>query len=428
MLSWKSEVRMVEDGWIVEMEIPYSALRFAKQDEQTWGVNFMRVVRRKREKSFWNPVDASVNGFVNQFGTLTGLKGIEPPVRLQLFPYVSGYVIKDADNNTSTSFNGGMDLKYGINESFTLDMTLIPDFGQVVADNVILNLSPFEVQFAENRQFFTEGTDLFNRGGLFYSRRVGQSIASGSDILDRYANGDATLRDKLEVVDQPSGSAPNAAKLINATKISGRTQKGLGIGVFNAMTKPTEATIKNTETGEVTVVEADPFTNFNVLVLDKNLKNNSNIGFINTSVIRANGGKDANVTGMDFRFNDKENKFGVRGFGAVTKIFHNLQPYQNIDDYSFDYEVRNQNGNVKLLDVGYKYYLEMGKYSGTWQYWVNRNVESDDYNPRDMGFLRAPNEVSHRGGISYNVFKPKGPFLEILYSIGLFPRKIICSR
>ena len=64
-------------------------------------------------------------------------------------------------------------MKWGINESFTLDATLVPDFGQVQSDNQVLNLSPFEVQFNENRQFFTEGTELFNKGNLFYSRRVG---------------------------------------------------------------------------------------------------------------------------------------------------------------------------------------------------------------------------------------------------------------
>ena len=389
---WKSEVSITEDGWIVEIEIPYSALRFAKQEEQTWGANFMRVVRRKREKSYWNHVDASIDGFANQFGQLTGLRGIKPPPRLQFTPYVSGYLVND-EGNWSASANGGMDLKYGINESFTLDMTLVPDFGQVVADNVVLNLSPFEVQFAENRPFFTEGTELFNKGGLFYSRRVGQSFASEDDIIDRLVYNDASLDGKLEVSEMPGGGAPNAAPLANATKISGRTKKGIGIGFFNAMTKKTYAKVKNTETGETFDALADPFTNFNVLVVDKNLKNNSNIGLINTTVIRKDGRPDAVVTGSDFRINDKTNTYNVQGFGAVTQVMTK----------SLEGEKDN--------DVGYKYYLRAGKNSGTWQYWISRNVESDNYNPRDMGFLRAPNEVSHRGEVSYNQFKPKGIFL-----------------
>ncbi len=423
---WKSEVKIVDDGWIVEMEIPYSAIRFPKQEVQNWGVNFMRVVRRKREKSFWNPVDASVNGFVNQFGQLTGLQGIEPPLRLQLFPYISGYVLKNG-SDISTSINGGMDLKYGINESFTLDMTLVPDFGQVVSDNLILNLSPFEVQFSENRQFFTEGTELFNKGGLFYSRRVGQSFANFNDVYNRFIyenNISDAEKSNYEITNMPDGGAPNSAPLVNATKISGRTKKGVGIGIFNAVTKATEATITNSETGETHIVQADPLTNFNVLVFDKNLKNNSNIGIINTSVIRGDGGRDANVTGTDFRFNDKENKFGVRGFGAITQRFHNIQSFQNKENYNYDYEIQKEGGKLKLLDIGHKYFLEVGKYSGKWQYRLSRNVESDDYNPRDLGFLRAPNEISHRGQISYNIFKPKSIFLRYSVSGGFWHEQL----
>ncbi|MEY4861157.1 MAG: hypothetical protein RL059_856, partial [Bacteroidota bacterium] len=89
-----------------------------------------------------------------------------------LMPYVSAYISNES-GSTSQSINGGLDIKYGINDAFTLDVTLIPDFGQVVFDNQVLNLTPFEIQFNENRQFFTEGTELFNKSGLFYSRRIG---------------------------------------------------------------------------------------------------------------------------------------------------------------------------------------------------------------------------------------------------------------
>ena len=71
--------------------------------------------------------------------------------------------------------SGGLDVKYGLNESFTLDATLIPDFGQVISDNVVNNITPFEQQFKENRPFFTEGTELFNKAGIFYSRRIGRT-------------------------------------------------------------------------------------------------------------------------------------------------------------------------------------------------------------------------------------------------------------
>src|SRR5205085_1906105 len=111
-------------------------------------------------------VNPNVNGFLTQEGIWKGISHIKPPVRLQFSPYFSTYVnhfpFHASDkSNWSSSINGGMDLKYGISQAFTLDMTLIPDFGQVQSDNQVLNLTPFEVKFNENRSFFTEGTELF---------------------------------------------------------------------------------------------------------------------------------------------------------------------------------------------------------------------------------------------------------------------------
>ena len=173
---WESKTDMKDNGWVVEMKIPYISLRFAKKDVQDWGMQLLRFVRRNNESDFWSPVDPNVNGFVNQFGTYRQLKDIQPPLRLSFSPYIStGYRNAPQTNGTYQSDwlgSGGMDVKYGINESFTLDATLIPDFGQVISDNTINNLTPYEVRFTENRPFFTEGTEIFNKAGLFYSRSV----------------------------------------------------------------------------------------------------------------------------------------------------------------------------------------------------------------------------------------------------------------
>ncbi|HSH50315.1 MAG TPA: DUF5916 domain-containing protein, partial [Bacteroidales bacterium] len=155
---WESKVRITEDGWILEMKIPYSALRFSKSDNQVWGVHFMRHIRRYREWNSWNFIDNQVQGKINQMGEMSGIKNIEPPLRLSVTPYVSAYLEKNAETDKwGNNFNAGMDLKWGINQSFTLDMILIPDFGQVQSDDEILNLSPYEVKYSEKRQFFTEG-------------------------------------------------------------------------------------------------------------------------------------------------------------------------------------------------------------------------------------------------------------------------------
>ncbi|MDP5010268.1 MAG: DUF5916 domain-containing protein, partial [Crocinitomicaceae bacterium] len=188
---WSSAVKRTENGWELEMRIPYSAIRFPKKEIQNWGINFYRQICRNREEATWSPIKPDLENWLVQSGDATGIKGIEPPLRLAFMPYISAYADHfptDATEQSdwSGSFNGGMDIKLGLNEAFTLDMTLVPDFGQVVFDNQVLNVSPFEIQFNENRQFFTEGTELFNKSGLFYSRRIG--IQSPYEVLSTNLN------------------------------------------------------------------------------------------------------------------------------------------------------------------------------------------------------------------------------------------------
>jgi len=88
---WQSKVEIVNDGWIAEFKIPYSAIRFSKDSIQDWGVNFIRKTRRTREDAFWNNVNPSVNGLINQFGDIKGISNIQSPLRLSLSPYISAY-------------------------------------------------------------------------------------------------------------------------------------------------------------------------------------------------------------------------------------------------------------------------------------------------------------------------------------------------
>ena len=116
------------------MRIPYSALRFSNRDNQTWGLNITRRRNKTGQQYFWNSVDPNTNGLINQEGLWTGIEKIQAPLRLSFSPYFSAY-LNHYPNKTSgvkdwtTSVNGGMDLKYGSSKGFTLDMTLIPDFG-----------------------------------------------------------------------------------------------------------------------------------------------------------------------------------------------------------------------------------------------------------------------------------------------------------
>ncbi|HEY0029551.1 MAG TPA: DUF5916 domain-containing protein, partial [Bacteroidia bacterium] len=361
---WQSQVTITDKGWVAELKIPYSALRFSKDSVQDWGVNFLRKTRRTREDAFWNPINPAVNGLINQFGDLQGISNINAPLRLSVSPYISGYVEnypynQEGKSNNSYSLNGGMDVKYGITESFTLDMTLVPDFGQVQSDNKVLNLSAFEVQYNENRQFFTEGTELFNKGGLFYSRRIG---GTPINYYDPYSQ----LNEGEYVKDNPSST-----QLFNATKISGRTKNNLGIGIFNATSADTYATVGDS-LGNNRKILTQPLTNYNILVFDQALKNNSYISLINTNVTRAGSYYDANVTGTAFKFMEKTNTYGIDGDAAVSQLYYS---------------------DSSKPVLGYAYNVYVGKVSGEFQYNVNAKVKSDTYDPNDMGILFMNNTM-----------------------------------
>ena len=376
---WLSETKVNEDHWTVEYKIPYAVLRFNSKDVQNWGINFFRKSTSINEDSFWNEIDPEIDGFLNQAGIVENIEDIEPPTRLFFYPYVSTVITRSTENGFVTpQINGGMDIKYGINDAFTLDMTLIPDFSGVRSDNQVLNLSPFEIRFDEQRQFFTEGVELFNKAGLFYSRRIGETFGNVTENLNE---------------NERITSRPQAAQLLNASKITGRTNSGLGIGFFNAVTDRTYVTLENEETGETRKVEADPLTNFNVLVLDQNLKNNSSVTLTNTNVWRGKNADDANVTGVNFNLNDHNLTWRLRGFYGYSQVI------------SHDVE-RTRNDNK----TGYRYNVNFSKTRGNFQFNVNRNVETEDYDINDLGFQRRANRLEHGANVSYNSFRPKGWF------------------
>ena len=144
-----------------------------------------RQIRRYREDYSWNPINVKYKDFALQAGLLDGIENVNSPIRLSLMPYASFYA-ETYQNKTQFPYNYGLDLKYGITESFTLDMTLIPDFGQVASDAMVLNLSPFEIKYDEKRQFFNEGTELFNKGNdMYYSRRIQDDMINASKVTGR---------------------------------------------------------------------------------------------------------------------------------------------------------------------------------------------------------------------------------------------------
>jgi len=390
---WKSEVSITEEGWLAEIEIPYSALRFPKMEKQLWGLNFARQIRRIRESSHWNFVDKKIDGILNQAGILTGIEKIKPPFRLSLEPYLSSTVLKEPPENTwDFRFSGGMDLKYGINESFTLDMTLIPDFSQVPSDDQVVNLGPFETYYSEKRQFFTEGVELFSRGDVFYSRRIGSQPVGYDAIEEEYASED--------IIENPEQT-----RLLNATKLSGRTSRGTGLGIFNAMTAPSYATVRDS-TGDTPEIQTQPFTNYSMLVADQSLPNKSYVSLYNTNVYRGTEVYSANVTGTEMEFRDRRNIFSAYGLLNVSQKYYPDKP----------------------ADFGLLYEVTLFKIGGNANYAIFREVVSDTYDPNDLGYLAANNEVENGAYFSYDIYDPVWVILDMHNEISVEHHQLYAPR
>jgi hypothetical protein len=395
---WQSGAVIHSDGWSFEMFIPYSAIRFGKKDIQTWGFNITRRRRKTEEQFTWNPIDPNVNGFLTQEGLWDGISHIKPPLRLQFSPYFSVYANHypynvPGVNNWTGQVNGGMDVKYGINQAFTLDVTLIPDFGQVQSDNRVLNLTPYEVKYVDNRPFFMEGTELFNKGNLFYSKRIGTYPAY--------------LHDPDAGAGEQVIKYPQESKLINAFKVSGRTQKGLGIGFLNAITNSRYATIEDTSTHQTRKSLVDPLSNYNIFVLDQTLKNNSSISFVNTSVIRSGSDYDANVSAGLFDFNDKTNTWNAGGKVSIS----------NLIDYL-------PNGKTQ---TGYSHSLYFGKTSGNFVFKATQDLADDKYTSNDFGYFTLKNFLDHSLWMQYHWLKPTGWYNNFRINVNAYYSRLSTS-
>ncbi|WP_199563254.1 DUF5916 domain-containing protein [Runella aurantiaca] len=387
---WKSAVVMHDKGWSFEIFLPYSAIRFSKDKVQNWGLNITRRRRKTEQQYTWNAINPNINGFLTQEGFWTGITDIKPPLRLQFSPYFSVYanhfpMNEAGQKNWTNQVSGGLDLKLGLNQAFTLDATLIPDFGQVQSDNQVLNLTPFEVKFNENRTFFTEGTELFNKGNLFYSRRIG-----GTPIHLGKAYNALNSNEKI-------AKNPTESKLLNATKISGRTKNGLGIGILNAITRPQHALIENTENGEIRRFETDPTTNYNIVVFDQTLKHNSSVSFVNTSVIRGSSNYNANVSAGLFSFFDKKNTYNLAGSAAISRL--------NFKDAATP------------NSTGYSHTLTFAKTSGLFTFNVAQELTDTKFNSNDLGYFTNNNFINHRIYAGYRFTEPKGWYNRLMFNL-----------
>ena len=239
---WHAEVKIDDLGWSVEMEIPFSNLPFFSGDEITWGMNITRFIQRKYETVSWVVFPIDVEGVVSKYGHLNGIKGIFPPAKFKFKPYTMAGLTNYSDirltdyeepkswglNYTDQSRNNlGMDIEYRINTNSRLTFTINPDYGQVESDPAEINLSAFETYFHEKRPFFLKDVDIFETPlNIFYSRRIGEKIwGEGMTIYENTSNGNNdTIYYDMPVI------------IKGASKITGKTNKGLSYGVLGAVT------------------------------------------------------------------------------------------------------------------------------------------------------------------------------------------------
>ena len=241
---WFVKTKINNEGWTAEMRIPLSQLRFGEESDKIWGFEIARMIFRKNEISLWQPIPRDGAGWVHEFGELHGIRNINPKKQLEITPYSVGSIErfeKIEGNPYATgkdkSFSGGFDAKIGVTNNLTLDLAANPDFGQVEADPSQVNLTAYETFYAEKRPFFIEGRNILSmplmigdgdlaNENVFYTRRIGRrpqgytSVGSGE-----YAD------------------VPEFTRIIGASKLTGKTSKGLSIGIMEAVVAEQKAVI-----------------------------------------------------------------------------------------------------------------------------------------------------------------------------------------
>lgn len=421
---WRAQTSIDERGWTVEMQIPFSQLRFNESDKMTWGVNFKRVIKRKNESSYYVMVPKKESGFVSRFARLEGLDGVKPKQRLEATPYLvqkAQYLVHDANdpfyksNQYKTAL--GADLKIGIGSNLNLDVTINPDFGQVEVDPAVINLSAFESYFNEKRPFFIEGFDLFyfgiggtnNNWGfnfgwpeLFYSRRIGRSphgSISDADYVDY----------------------PTETRILGAAKLTGKLDESTSIAALSAVTERTYATLfyNGTKTSE----EVEPLTHYGVLRGRREFNGGDQaLGFMFTSVNRdlnnnilKNQLADNNFTfGLDgWTFLDEEKDYVIAAafFGSYS---HGTKEYiQQLQKSPLRYYQR-PDATYAVFDPertslsGYYGRIMLNKQQGN--FYINSAIglASPGLDNNDLGFQFAADRINAHTVLGYRWFEPEG--------------------
>ena len=428
--NWWVRTGIDDKGWVAEMRIPLSQLRFEQKGEGLWGVQVLRETHRYGETSFWSHIPSDAPGLVHRFGTLGGFNGIEPRSVFDVTPYV----VSSADRYPTVESNPfldgsdhnyklGMDAKIGLTSNLTMDVTINPDFGQVEADPSQVNLTAYETFFEEKRPFFIEGRNIssFNLGigdgdngndNLFYSRRIG-----------RRPQGRISVENGAHV------NTPGFTDILGAAKMTGRTESGLSVAIIDAVTSEEQAEIALS--GERSFKTVEPLTNFFVGRLQKEFNNgHSMIGGMFTSVNRRNNDNLADQMhgaaysgGMDYSryFSDRTWLLSVNGAmshvtgneSAILRTQRSPARYFQRPDAS---HVEVDSARTSLTGTGGKVQL-VKTGGGHWNFFSAVTWKSPEFELNDIGYMRETDQITQVIAVSYREWEPKSFYRS--YNIGM---------
>ena len=417
---WDVATRIDTQGWTAEFRIPYSQLRYGNHDDQSWGINFAREIARKNETATWAPIRQNDAAVVSKSGELRGLKGLGSPTRMELRPFTLARLTQAPGNPENPFYERndflssvGLDLKYGVTNDLTLDVTVNPDFGQVEADPAQVNLSAFETFNPEQRPFFIEGSGIYNFGigigdgdmgseSLFYSRRIGRSPQGSANPQGGFTE------------------APEMSTILGAWKLSGKTRGGWSIGLLHAVTAEENAQV-DTEDGIRLEDPVEPRSNYGVARVQKDFREGrSAVGFIGTAANRNREVADAlflrtggYAGGFDFRHRfGSEDRFLLNGYVLGSHVRGSEEAMEQTQLSPSRYFQRPDADHTELDPTlaslnGWAGKLEFFKVAGGfWNWGITATAKSPGFEPNDLGFMRESDLILHAGFVGYNHHTP----------------------
>jgi hypothetical protein len=423
---WEARVANTGHGYSVEFRVPLAALRFTARPVTSWGFQVRRAIDARQEIDDWSFFPRRSAGVVSNFGRLDDLVGLPPPGRFEATPFVLGKVEHRAlGANTAVVSHGwfadgsaGLDALAHLTNELTLNLTVNPDFGQVEADTVILNLSTFETFFPEKRKFFLEGLDVFATiRPVLYTRRIGLQPAAPT-----LAAGEALVQE------------PDPSRIWLAAKVSGTIGGRTTVGIMSALTGENDVDIQSAD-GTRYARQADPLTGYNVLRLKRLVASNADIGVLATATNRldpspvpgalcpatltapAADGRctnDAYVLSLDGRWRSHSGDYAI-AWQTIGGVLSGGPARSEPDGIPIEPGHAAAGASLYVGKEGGPHWLWSG-----WQHVTGREL---DFN--DLGYLERKNDYQGYFALTYRTLRPWWHTLETRTNLQLNVRETL---